>query len=287
PGALVEKLDASDRISVEIRLRTCRAYIALGDVEGARARLSQAGGLLGDAARFDWRIAWHQGLLELAKGNLEDAESTFMAVRAALPGEDPPKLVLGFCAEQLGRPSKAERYYEAVWKSDRSQVTAAFGLARVRLSSGDPAQRRAAAVEVLDEVRDEFRHIMAARIASVRVLCGRLEADGSPENELPAADDLANAVKRLSVRPLDGTRLDRDSRRRLMAAICEVALGVRRARPDEDLPGNDVFGDPPTERVLRERFADTLRGLAGQARDAQEHGVLMDRANSVRPLTWW
>jgi hypothetical protein len=38
---------------------------------------------------------------------------------------------------------------------------------------------------------------------------------------------------------------------------------------------------------LRERFADALRGLAAQARDAQEHGVLMDRANSVRPLTLW
>ncbi|MGQ0777998.1 MAG: tetratricopeptide repeat protein [Pseudonocardiales bacterium] len=283
PRALIEKLDTSGRESVELHLLGCRAHIELNNVGGARDRLSRAGNLLGDDARFDWRIAWHKGLLELAAGNVKAAESNFMQVYRALPGEDPPKLALGFCAEHLSPPQTAQPYYEAVWKRDRSQVSAAFGLARVRLSSVG----RAAAVEVLDRVSDEFRHSVAARIAAVRVLCGRLQVEGSQGDGIPTAADLANAVKRLSDKPLAGPGLDEHSRARLIAAIREIDLDVGRKRADEELPSGAVPGNPLTERMLRQRLTESLRGLAEQARDAQEHGVLIDLANSVRPRTWW
>jgi len=283
PRALIEKLDTADPKSVEIHLRGCRTHIELDDVDRASTRLSQAAALLGDEARFDWRIAWHEGLLELTRGNVEAAESNFMEVYRALPGEDPPKLALGFCVEYLNKPQTAEPYYETVWTRDRSQVSAAFGLARVRLSSIG----RAAAVEVLGQVTEKFRHSVAAGIAAVRVLCGRLQVDGSQGDGLPTGSDLKDAVTRLSIKPLAGSGLDRDSRARLIAIIREVALDVQRTRAGEDLPSGEVLGDPLTERVLRERLAESLRGLTEQARDAQEHGVLMDLANSVRPRTWW
>ncbi|MGH4014792.1 MAG: tetratricopeptide repeat protein [Pseudonocardiaceae bacterium] len=270
--ALMKKLDASDQESVESYLRGCRAHLEVDDVDGARARLSRAKGLLGKTAGFDWRIAWHDGLLKLAEGNVEAAESQFMTVYRALPGEDPPKLALGLCAEHLGRPQDAGPYYEAVWKRDRSQVSAAFGLARVRLSRIG----RGAAVEVLDQVSEKFRHSVAAGIAAVRVLCGRLRADGSPDS-LPTAADLTNAVNRLSERPLEAG-LDRDSHARLIALIRKAALDVRQTRAGEERP---------TERVLREQLEESLISLTGQARNAQEHGRLMDLANSVRPMTWW
>ncbi|HEV7823864.1 MAG TPA: tetratricopeptide repeat protein [Mycobacteriales bacterium] len=288
PRALVEKLDASGRESVEISLRGCRAHLELDDVGGARARLDQAVEMLADEARVDWRIAWHKGLLELVEGDVEAARTTFDEVYRALPGEAAPKLALGFCAEHLGEPHRAEPYYEAVWKQDRSQVSAAFGLARVRLA----AAGRAAAVTALDEVSDQFRHSLNARIAAVRVLCGRLRTDGAHRegahgDGLPGAADLTSAVERLSDRPLAGAGLDRDARARLTATVREVALDVRRARPGEELPSGEVLGAPPTERRLREGLAESLGSLAEQARDAREHGVVMDLANSVRPWTWW
>jgi len=283
PHALIEKLDTSGRESVELHLRGCRVHIELGNVGSARVRLNRAMELLGDAASFDWRIAWHEGLRELANGKVTAAESKFKEVYHTLPGEDPPKLALGFCAERLGKPKTAEPYYEAVWKRDRSQVSAAFGLARVRLSTVG----REAAVAVLDSVSDEFRHSVAARIAAVRVLCGRLQINGSQGDGLPTEVDFKKAAERMSTKPLAGSGLDGESRARLIASIREVALDVWRKRTDDELPSGEVLGDPPTERVLRERLAESLRSLAEQARDAQEYGVLMDLANSVRPRTWW
>lgn len=283
PRALIEKLATADPQSVEIHLCGCRVHIELGEVDKARYQLNQAAKLSRAAARFDWRLAWHEGLLELTKGNAKAAESNFMEVYRALPGEDPPKLALGFCAEHLKKPQTAEPYYEAVWTRDRSQVSAAFGLARVRLSRVG----RAAAVEVLGQVTEKFRHSVAAGIAAVRVLCGRLQIDGSQGDGLPTAADFEKAEEHLSIKPLAGSGLDRDSRDRLIAAIREVALEVRQTRADEKLPNGEVLGDPPTERMLRQRLEESLRSLAEQARDAQEHGVLMDRANSVRPRTWW
>lgn len=280
---LIDKLDAADRQSVEIQLRSCRAHIEQGDAGRARAQLSRAAALLGREAPFDWRIAWHEGLLELAKGRVKAAESHFGEVYRALPGEDPPKMALGFCAEYLGRAQAAQPYYEAVWRRDRSQVSAAFGLARVQLSNVG----RAGAVKVFDDVRDEFRYSGAARIAAVRVLSARLGPDRTRGAGLPTAADLTNAIERLSAKPLAGAGLNRDSRALLIASIREVALDIRLARPGEPLPGGAVLGDPPTERVLRERLAESFRGLAEQARDAHEHGVLLDLANSVRPMTWW
>lgn len=282
PRALIEKLGRADPKSVEIHLRGCRVHIELGEVDSACDQLKQVAELLRDAAPFDWRLAWHKGLLELTEGDVKAAESHFMEVYRALPGEDPPKLALGICAEHLNKPQAAEPYYEAVWTRDRSQVSAAFGLARVRLSRVG----RAAAVEVLGQVTEKFRHSVAAGIAAVRVLCGRLQVDGSPDG-LPTAVHFKEAAERLSAPPLAGSGLDRDSRARLIAAIREVALEVRHRRADEELPNGELLGNPPTERMLRVLLAESLRGLAEQARDAQEHGVLMDRANSVRPWTWW
>lgn len=286
PRGLIGKLAAIEPESAEVRLRRCRAYLVLSEPDPARADLAAAADLIGDAG--DWRLIWHRGLLALVEGKLEAAYGHFDDVYAALPGELAPKLALGYCAERLGRPEQAQRYYRAVWRRDRTQASAAFGLARLRLAAGD----RSGAVALLDEVPRVSRHYDAARTAAVRIYSGRLPSG------LPSAAELAEAVRRLPELHLDGGDPTGEARDRLTAAIREVALeralahggpGAAPVRgPAAALPAGDtdVLGGQPTELDLRLRLEQSFRALARQARSAADHGVLVDRANAVRPRSW-
>lgn len=271
---LVDKL-SGHRVAVPgspaIEWLACRAQIELGDLDEARACLSRAVGTGGEAPD-GWRAAWHRGLIALAAGEAAAAQQEFTAVRAMLPGEPAPELALGCCAEQLGDHSLAERCYRAVWRRDRSEASAAFGCARVALARSD----RVTAAEVLDEVPLVSRHVDAARVAAVRAWCARL-----PGGEgLPTPADVAEAQRRLPTL----VYLDLDSRRRLTASLNEVVLDRVRARGEPDGSGAAV---PAAVRRAREALEASFRELAQQARTAEDHGVLVDRANAVRPRTWW
>ncbi|MEV6494757.1 tetratricopeptide repeat protein, partial [Actinoplanes sp. NPDC051633] len=164
-----------------------------------------------------------------------------------------PKLALGLCAERTG---DATELFEAVWLRDRSQTSAAFGLARLWLRAGD----RKGAARILDEVPLVSPHRDAARIAAVRAYAEPLPAR-------PSAESVAEAVRRLPDLRLDGGAADGEARRRLVALVREAGAGRSSA--------------------LLER---SYRELAAQARDPRDHEILVDMANRVRPrtlLTWW
>ncbi|WP_235926453.1 serine/threonine-protein kinase [Actinokineospora pegani] len=257
--------------SVELQLARARALVALGDVHGVLHALDAARDLLGAAAARDWRLAWHHGLKDLLRGHPADAAERFAQVRRAWPGEVAPNLALGFCAELRGETGTAERHHRAVWSRDHGQVNAAFGLARCHLRS----RGRDAAVAVLDDVRPVSRHHDAARIAAVRIRVGRLAAGP------PGPADLADAVRRLAALDLDG-----DAKDRMEALVREAALDAHLA--DGGGPGwsgGALLGEPVTEHGLRTLLEKSTRRLAERARDRDEHGVLVDRANSHRPKT--
>jgi serine/threonine-protein kinase PknG len=269
--------------SVEIHMLACRAMIELDDLDGAKNHLTAARDLLGCPESADWRFAWHRGLIALAENQVDEARHRFAAVYRDVPGEDAPKLASGFCAEHAHDLHEAERFYQAVWKRERLQASAAFGLARVRLVKTG----RAAAVAVLDQVGENSRHFEAAQIAAIMVLSGRL-GSGAAGDGLPTAENLNSAVARLlGLRSLDGGENDGPLRARLTAVLREAALGLVRHGAAAGLRGGDVLGDPPDERTLRKGLAGSFRRLAEQAGDADGHGVLVDRANAVRPTTWW
>jgi serine/threonine-protein kinase PknG len=282
PSAVIELLTRhSTPPSVEMHLLACRAMIELNDLQGANNHLTEASRRLRHPDSADWRFAWHRGLIELVTGAVEKASSQFAEVYRDVPGEDPPKLALGFCAEHRGDRSEAEMFYEAVWERERLQASAAFGLARIRLAN----KGRAAAVAALDEVGEGSRHVEAARTAAIKVLGGRV-APGPDGDGLPTAADLEDAVERLArLRSLDGGERDGPLRARLTAMLREAALGLARKGALVEVRGGDVFGDPPSERTLRTLLESSFRRLAEQAGDAQDHGVLVDRANAVRPHT--
>ncbi|MBL1113942.1 protein kinase [Streptomyces sp. 110] len=309
PRRLIEQLHAFPRPSAEIRLRVCRAYLELGERDSAAEELAIAVELIGSAAPYDWRLSWHRALLRLADGAVADARREFDEVYSALPGEYAPKLALGYCAEHLGDHEAAKRFYEAVWQRNRSQGSAAFGLARLRLTAGD----RGGAVEILGGVPKVSRHYDAARIAIVRVLSGRL---GHPD-ALPAAEDLAEVRTRLPRLYLDEGRESGPARDRLAAESLEVTLDwaerqpgsgermgepagharsrrwVRKGRADPAAeaprrgtePRSLVYGEWEDESALRGELELTLRRLARQADSPEALGVLIDRANAIRPMT--
>jgi serine/threonine-protein kinase PknG len=274
--------------TVEVALWLCRAYLDGSDPERATAArwLGEAAAWMGrDAAGYDWRLSWHRGLLRLTQGHVKQAQGEFVATYAAMPGEWAPKLALGYCSEYLGGPKEeTEEYYEAVWQRDRTQGSAAFGLARVHLRDGD----RQGAVQVLDKVPMTSRHFDAARIAAVRVLAGHL----------PGAAPIRAGLREVKHR-ISELRLDEgESRDRLVAEIRENALawppppGPETDIPESldppdlpDVPGGELFeatDSPPSPAVQLYR---SLRRLADQARDAGERGDLLDRAYAVRPET--
>ncbi|TCC00297.1 serine/threonine protein kinase, bacterial [Micromonospora zingiberis] len=275
--SLLNKLATVRQASVEVELGRCRAHLELADPRSAVDALTAATALLGVRAAADWRLTWHRALLALAGDRIDEAAREFDAVYADIPGEIAPKLALGYCAERDGDGVRATRYYAAVWRRDPFQASAAFGLARLRLAATD----RAGAVAILDEVPALSRHHDAARIAAVRVLSSRL-ASG-----LPGAGELNQAVRRLALLHLDGGERHGESRDRLTAAIREVALDLIRSGNASGLVRGPALGVPPTERGVRELLDRSYRALAQQADQPEDHHVLIDRANAVRPRTRW
>ncbi|WNV86113.1 tetratricopeptide repeat protein [Umezawaea sp. Da 62-37] len=261
---LLDKLEKADPQTVEVSLARCRVALVLADRTTAAESLARARDLVEDGA--DWRLRWHDGLLALAAENLAAAKAAFDDVYAVLPGEEAPKLALAFCAEHDGDHTRAEALYDAVWRRDRTVVSAAFGLARVRLARGD----RAGAVALLEETPAESRHHDAARIATVRVLSGILDG-----GDRPSADDLRAAERGLAELYLDGGASTGESRTRLEAVVQEAALGVRLA----DGGGAD-------EADLRLRLERSYRALARQADTRAYRSDLVDLANRFRPVTF-
>jgi serine/threonine-protein kinase PknG len=268
PHRWLGKLAMFGERSAEIAFARTRALVALRQPGAAATALSEAEELLGTEAARDWRAAWHHGLLALARDDAEQAALAFDRVHRSWPGEIAPKLALGFCAELRGRTEQAQRCYRSVWHRDHSQVSAAFGLARGHLRN----QGRDTAVALLDVVPPISRHYDAARIAAVRIRAGRLPSGP------PGRDDFADAARRLP-----DLYLDREAQDRLEALVREAALAAPAEHDGWD--GGALLGERVTERGLRSLLEQSLRRLAERARDRNEHGVLVDLANSVRPKT--
>jgi serine/threonine-protein kinase PknG len=257
--------------SPETKLALARALITAGDPDGAAAYLAE----LAAADPADWRIAWHNGLRELASGRPEAARAAFTAVYDELPGEPAPKLALAFAAEVLGDEVAARRYYELVWTIDRSYVSAAFGAARACLALGD----RPAAIAAVAAVPDTSSYHAPAQIAAVRLLI----AGGAAVS----ASDVRQADGRLVRLSLDDLR-----RQQLTIEILHAALDwVADAQPaaarvgGASDGGGAILGCEPTERALRFGLERGYRALAGLTQDSSRRVELVDMANSVRPRT--
>ncbi|MGH3310999.1 MAG: tetratricopeptide repeat protein, partial [Streptomyces sp.] len=202
--------------SAEVCFHNVRRLLSLDGrepLEAADRELAAGVRILGAGATLScWRVAWHSGLLALARSEsahsagdqrrelaqLNRARRHFTTVMNAMPGEYAPKLAVAYCTERLPataavrHPSAAE-LYQAVWLRNPAHGSAAFGLARLALARG----ARAEAIGILDQVPEEARGHTAARVAALRVRAARLAtADG--QEQLPTLADLRDAQLRLA-----------------------------------------------------------------------------------------
>ncbi|MGW0662002.1 tetratricopeptide repeat protein [Streptodolium elevatio] len=265
PDELLAALTAAGVDSVEATLRL--AYVCI-----ERGLVTRAEAFLDDVDPDDWRLLWYRGVAALSEGRVSDALAAFDAVRSLLPGERAPRLALGVCMEQHGHHAQAAREYEGVWHTDRSYVSAAFGLARCRLASGD----RAGAVATLESVPDTSAYYVAAQTAALRTrVCDRDPAE-------PLEEDLLQASARLDALPIEGEAHDR-----LAAELLGAALAwVREGRPGATGRGGTVLDSELAERPLRFALERTFRSLARHVDATEERVALVDKANEVRPRTW-
>ncbi|TXS13743.1 serine/threonine protein kinase [Streptomyces sp. adm13(2018)] len=272
PGELLSALQAAPAPSTELRLRTLRAELELGDLPGAARTLAG----LEERDPDDWRIVWYRGVASLVTGDHEHAALSFDAVYDAFPGEPSPKLALGICAEVLGQLDNAAEYYHLVWTTDPSFVSAAFGLARVRLAAGD----RTGAVRALESVPEASIHYTAARVAAVRARLRR-----RPPGD-PLAADLTAAAAQVSA--LQGFGLDAVRREQLSTEVLGTALDwVLSGSPGAEPGGGALLlGSELDERGLRFGLERSYRVLARLAQRGEERIELVERANRFRPRTW-
>ncbi|GGS21395.1 putative serine/threonine-protein kinase [Actinokineospora fastidiosa] len=268
PAELVAALSAAPQDSVEVRLRLVKARIEQGDLRAASAELGSARRLVVDPA--DWRPDWFHGLIALAGRAPQAAREAFDRVYDAVPGELAPKLALAVSAELAGDMFAAARTYELVWRTDRSYVSAAFGLARVYMAQG----ARASAIEVLEAVPETSSHHVAAQVAAIKIKARRGET-GVAEQDL---HDAAGRLERLA--------LDAERRTRLSAEVLEAAYTwVKSGRPGGGPPGRKVLGCELSERELRFGLERCYRALARLAATAEQRHALVDKANAIRPRT--
>ncbi|GAA5079279.1 serine/threonine-protein kinase [Thermocatellispora tengchongensis] len=262
---LVRMIEDAPVSSVETRLALIRALI--------EQRNPRVGEELEQAARetpWDWRVLWYHGLRDLAWGNIADAARIFDELYFRMPGEIAPRLALAFSKECAGDPREAGRLYATIWRTDRSYVSAAFGLARVRLAEED----RVGATRVLDEVPTTASHYVAAQMAAVAIAVrGR-----DPRSLTPP--ELAGAGQRLNDIGLDAVR-----RNRLAAEVLEAALRWMEAGGRPPGPAT-LLGQPLTERGVRRELERVYRALARASQVRADRHAFVDKANEVRPRTW-
>ncbi|MDW4905859.1 tetratricopeptide repeat protein [Streptomyces sp. ADMS] len=276
-GELIAALAVVPAQSTETRLRQVRAQLENGDPVPALQSLVT----LEEERPDDWRVVWYQGVAALVTGDHEGAALSFDAIYDAFPGESPPKLALGLCAEVLGQLDNAAEYYRLVWTTDPSYVSAAFGLARVQLAAGD----RRSAVKTLESVPESSIHYTAARVAAVRA---RLRHRTAVAADAPFLDDLIASAGQ--VEALAGYGLDAVRREQLSAEVLGCALDWILSQGQGSAPpavgGRVLLGSDLDERGLRFGLERSYRTLARLAQGGEERIDLVERANRYRPRTW-
>lgn len=254
-----------DDESVEIPLRLVRAALELGSATDARRRLTQ----LEAEIPGDWRLTWYSGQCALLDGDFARAAEDFTSVLASLPGEVAPKFALAVTAELRGQGEVAQHYFERVWRTDNTYVSAAFGLARQRARTGD----RAGAVAALDEVpQASALHTTAGATAVEFLLEGRSPQDLDERTLLDAgnrADSLTleSAKKRAQIR----------------LRVLDAALGWLHAGNQPSAP--ELLKRPFDERGVRTGMESCYRELAHDATDLWQRIALVQKANTTRPRT--
>ncbi|MGQ4597082.1 tetratricopeptide repeat protein [Nocardia sp. R6R-6] len=272
--AAADPAGAPDSLELELTLTEARVRIDLREPAVALD-------LLARLPEREWRVRWYRGMAELLDRDFERAFANFDEVIQLLPGEIAPKLALAATAElvlqQWDSPDPeqwlgyAQQVYETVWRTDRTVVSAAFGLARQLAASG----RVTDAVQALDAVPAASRHFTTARMTAVLFLLTTVPVAELEESTLHIS------AARVSSLPRGESRAAQMRVLVLGAALAWLQAGNTPKRPDAVL-----FGAPFTEHHLRVGTEAGLRSLARRAPNRKHRYALIDLANAIRAKSW-
>ena len=143
----------------------------------------------------------------------------------AAPMAGAPKLALGMAAEQGGGADVAASWYDVVSRTDPSYTSASFGLARCRVTTGDPS----GAVDAYERVPGTSSAHVDAQVAEAQLLL-----DGDLPDRVGSLRRAAQIVEQLP--------LDRAQRRRLTAEVLEATLAAVCDSASPPDPAATVFG---------------------------------------------
>jgi serine/threonine-protein kinase PknG len=252
--------------SVELRLRMIDELVSLGRFAEAVSRLE----IIQAEHPTDWRMAWYRGRALLALANFNEARATFQGIVDELPGELAPKQALGRAYEVSGALEPAIRCYDTVSRADPSFVSAALGLARCLVKTGDAR----GAVDALRRVPSTSNRYAYAQSELARLLL-RPDAQGAAP-----ADRVLQASA--AVEGLDGV-LDGLAMHALRADVFTAA--VRWVAHSQMPVAEKVLGVPFDQVELRRAAETELRACGRMAETEDEKIRFIDQANRVRPLT--
>jgi serine/threonine-protein kinase PknG len=217
---------------------------------------------------WDWRVPWYRGRNFLAQGQAAEAQAQFEQVYFDLPGELAPKAALALAAEMAGALPTAGRLYDLVTRTDPNYISCAFGLARVRVASGD----RLGALDALARVPETSGMFVHARVEAARFLIHRTPVAPGPGEFAQAGEQ----IEKLALDAVDRLAL---SRQVLSTALHMISTGALKPSP-----AVKVLGYPLEEIGLRVALEKCLRETAHLAVGADKI-PLVDAANHIRPRT--
>jgi serine/threonine-protein kinase PknG len=250
--------------SVEAHLWHADVLISTGEYKGAHKILDK----LAAKDAFDWRVSWYRGKLYLTSGDGKSAKNEFDKVYFEMPGEIAPKLAIGFASEQAHDIQVATAFYERVAKTDPSNTTAVFGLARCLQMQNDFVRAAAA----LDMVPINHSLYTQSRIALATVLM---------HDETKMDDSLLDkASKTIGSISTESGVLYNLSARLLSCAVWMISQGKIKSNQSRTLLGKAV-----EEYELRIGAESAYRKAARYATDTSEKISLVDLANQIRPVT--
>jgi serine/threonine-protein kinase PknG len=256
-----EGVDVSE--SVELPLMEVRALLDLGDVAKATRKLDD----LAERVGWRWRLVWYRAVAELLTGDYDSAIKHFTEVLDTFPGELAPKLALAATAELAGETDE-HKFYQTVWSTNDSVISAAFGLARSESAQGD----RTGAVRTLDEVPATSRHFTTARLTSaVTLMSGRSTSEITEEQ-------IRDAARRVEALPPTEPRV-------LQIRALVLGGAMDWLQDGHQASTNHILGFPFTKHGLRLGVEASLRSLARVAPTQRHRYTLVDMANTVRPTS--
>jgi serine/threonine-protein kinase PknG len=225
---------------------------------------------------YDWKAWFLQGRIAFLEGGYRLAAEKFARIRAELPGEPAAQMALALALEALGESAAAEPIYDRVSKADPSYASAAFGLARCRLSPASVGvEDRKGAVQALGRIPTTSALYVAARMAMVRVLISDAPGKIAQPHGLDELQQAAEIHAALGLDSEDWHLLAAD----LLLKAAERAGG---AYPNG---GAKLLGCAPNPRDLRFGAEKELRRASRFATDPASLVALVDRANQARPRT--